>query len=214
LIRLVLVAPSPAVRAGLQSMLTLDAGLLINALAPSLTDLLPGAAVPFPKGSDLLIVVAEAFDPELLSHILEPLDSPPALLLLSDDGRQAADLADLPLNAWGLLSLAVGEHELLAAVHALYEGLLVAEPSLFEPLVEQRVSVSGLEEDLVDALTTREVEVLQLLAHGLANKQIASQLGISPHTVKFHLSSIYSKLDAANRAEAVSLGARRGLIAL
>ena len=56
--------------------------------------------------------------------------------------------------------------------------------------------------------------MLQLLAQGLANKQIALALGISEHTVKFHISSIYAKLGATNRAEAVRLGVLRGLIVL
>jgi DNA-binding NarL/FixJ family response regulator len=56
--------------------------------------------------------------------------------------------------------------------------------------------------------------VLQLLAQGMANKQIAMKLAISEHTVKFHVSSIYTKLGAANRTEAVRLGVRRGLILL
>ncbi len=56
--------------------------------------------------------------------------------------------------------------------------------------------------------------MLQLLAHGLANKQIALALGISEHTVKFHISSIYTKLGASNRTEAVRLGMQRGLVVL
>jgi DNA-binding NarL/FixJ family response regulator len=58
------------------------------------------------------------------------------------------------------------------------------------------------------------MEVLGLMARGLANKQIAAQLGISEHTVKFHLSSIYTKLGANSRTEAVSIGTRMGLIGL
>jgi DNA-binding NarL/FixJ family response regulator len=63
-------------------------------------------------------------------------------------------------------------------------------------------------------LTERESEVLGLLAKGLANKQIAAALGISEHTVKFHVSSIYTKLNVTNRAEAVREGLRGGWIAL
>ena len=66
----------------------------------------------------------------------------------------------------------------------------------------------------MEPLTPREIEVLRLLSLGLANKEIAARLGISEHTVKFHLSAIYSKLGAANRAEAVRRGLQRGLIPL
>jgi DNA-binding NarL/FixJ family response regulator len=61
-------------------------------------------------------------------------------------------------------------------------------------------------------LTKREIEVLQLLAEGLPNKSIADRLGISDQTVKFHLASIFSKLGASNRTEAVRLGLKRGMI--
>jgi DNA-binding CsgD family transcriptional regulator len=63
-------------------------------------------------------------------------------------------------------------------------------------------------------LTPREIEVLGMLAEGLGNKTIARRLGISEHTVKFHVGSILAKLDASSRTEAVTLGARRGLIML
>jgi DNA-binding NarL/FixJ family response regulator len=63
-------------------------------------------------------------------------------------------------------------------------------------------------------LTERELEVLGLLARGMANKQIAVELGISEHTVKFHVSSIYTKLNVTNRTEAVRAGLRGGWIAL
>ncbi len=63
-------------------------------------------------------------------------------------------------------------------------------------------------------MTEREGQVLQLTAQGLANKQIAVALGISEHTVKFHLSSLYAKLGVTSRMEAVRAGARRGLVVL
>jgi len=65
-----------------------------------------------------------------------------------------------------------------------------------------------------EALTERELEVLKLLAQGMPNKEIASQLVISERTAKFHVSSIMGKLGATNRTEAVSLAAQKGLITL
>ena len=64
------------------------------------------------------------------------------------------------------------------------------------------------------SLSTREREVLDLIARGMPNKQIAAKLGISSHTVKFHIGSLLVKLGAASRAEAVTLGARRGELVL
>lgn len=67
---------------------------------------------------------------------------------------------------------------------------------------------------LHETLTPREVDVIELLAQGLPNKAIADRLGISDQTVKFHVASIYGKLGAVNRTDAVRRAARRGLIAL
>jgi DNA-binding CsgD family transcriptional regulator len=65
-----------------------------------------------------------------------------------------------------------------------------------------------------EPLTPREQEVLELVAEGLSNRQVAMRLGISEHTVKFHVASIYGKLGASTRAAAIRRGVRRGLITL
>jgi two-component system, NarL family, response regulator YdfI len=135
------------------------------------------------------------------------------------DKPDEISLQDLSLPAWGLLPLDATPEELSAAVYALHEGLLVGAPHLMAGLFKStRSSETGQEVGLLEGpqepLTSRESEVLQLLAQGLANKQIAVSLGISEHTVKFHVSSIYSKLGASSRTEAVSIGARRGLVVL
>ncbi len=66
----------------------------------------------------------------------------------------------------------------------------------------------------IEALTPREMDVLTLMAQGLPNRKIAEQLAVNERTVKFHVSTILSKLGAANRTEAVTLAAVRGLITL
>jgi DNA-binding NarL/FixJ family response regulator len=74
---------------------------------------------------------------------------------------------------------------------------------------------SPTEEDpLVEPLTPREVEVLSLVADGLSNKAVAARLGVSDETVKFHLASIFGKLGASNRTDAVRHGLRRGILTL
>jgi two-component system, NarL family, response regulator YdfI len=74
--------------------------------------------------------------------------------------------------------------------------------------------LASVEPDLYEALTPRELEVLEVLGQGLSNRAIASLLAISEHTVKFHVSSIFSKLGAENRTDAVRRGVRLGLIVL
>ncbi len=86
-----------------------------------------------------------------------------------------------------------------AAVRA--DGILIAPPA-------------SADDGDPDPLTPRELEVLELIALGLPNKQVAARLGISDQTVKFHVASIAGKLGAANRTDIVRRAARRGLIAL
>ena len=97
----------------------------------------------------------------------------------------------------------VGESLSLTAARATNgdaDAYLVASPPADDPLVEP--------------LTPRELQVLELVADGLPNKTIAMELGVSDETVKFHLGSILGKLGASNRTDAVRLAFRRGLIAL
>ena len=98
-----------------------------------------------------------------------------------------------------------------AAVAAVAQGLTVLPKTLAERLLDEPAAAV---EELSEPLTARESEVLGLLGRGLSNKMIARELHISEHTVKFHISSMYSKLGVSNRAEAVSQGARYGLISI
>jgi DNA-binding NarL/FixJ family response regulator len=118
-------------------------------------------------------------------------------------------------QAWGVLSSDATEDELAAAVRAVGEGLWVGAPALVGDLLRalgRRESAS--DDSPIEPLTAREMEVIQLMAQGLANKQIALTLGISEHTVKFHLSSLYAKLGISSRTEAVRRGIELGLISL
>jgi DNA-binding NarL/FixJ family response regulator len=138
-----------------------------------------------------------------------------AILFLTDDVESVRGMLDSTARAWGILSPDATEDELAAAVCAVGEGLWVGAPGLVKSLI--RLSgrrESSSEESLVEPLTAREMEVIQLMAQGLANKQIALSLGISEHTVKFHLSSLYAKLGISSRTEAVKRGIELGLISL
>ena len=138
-----------------------------------------------------------------------------SVLLLTDEVEDVRKIINSTSRAWGVLSTNASEDELAAAVHAVAEGLWVGAPSLVKSLIRLngRRESSG-DESLVEPLTAREMEVIQLMAQGLANKQIALALGISEHTVKFHLSSLYAKLNSTSRTEAVKRGIELGLISL
>ena len=138
-----------------------------------------------------------------------------AILFLTDDVESLRDVLSNNTRAWGVLSADATEDELVAAVRAVGEGLWVGAPGLVQSLIRLtgRREFSS-DDSLVEPLTAREMEVLQLMAQGLANKQIALSLGISEHTVKFHLSSLYAKLGISSRTEAVKRGIELGLISL
>jgi DNA-binding NarL/FixJ family response regulator len=122
-----------------------------------------------------------------------------------------ADVARAPLPALLLVPPGADVADALAAaLRAVARGLLVLEPSLAAPLVQPRERAPAPAEEL----TAREREVLQLLAAGLANKAVAQRLGISEHTVKFHVNALLGKLGVQSRTEAVVRAARLGLVIL
>ena len=96
------------------------------------------------------------------------------------------------------------------------DAILISAPvgRAFTARLSSLVDESAGYDDYAESLTAREIDVLELLAEGLPNKSIATRLGISDQTVKFHVASICGKLGAANRTQAVRLAVRRGLISL
>ena len=209
-VHVMVVAPAMAMRAGLQALLGARDEVEVIGEAASLADLFK-----LPPETDVLVVVVEASAVPELKRVLSTAEPVAVLLLVEDRPVAARLLPEIASRAWGILSVETSAEELAAAVHALSEGLLVGAPALVEPLlVSLPATREGEDTPLVEPLTERELEVLQRLAQGLANKQIAALLGISEHTVKFHVSAIYSKLGATNRTEAVRLGVHQGLVVL
>ena len=191
MIRVLLNVSSPALRAGLRSLLSSDR--TIKVVNDSLED-----------DQEADVVITSASRAALLVNGSD--DSPSAaVLLLSDDPLNVRDLRRSS-RAWGILPTDTSAEELSAAVHALSQGLIVGPPALLFESENEPLSQGSL--------TDRESEVLGLLSRGLANKQIAATLGISEHTVKFHVSSIYTKLNVTNRTEAMREGLRGGWIVL
>jgi len=198
LTRILLIAPSPALRFGLRAMLA-DSDIEIIGEADRL------------DSSDLMDAEADVVIHASASASILDIKSDPAqraaFLVLTED-RSAVQTLSRSSGVWGVLSLEASREELLAAIHALAEGLVVSSPHFIN---SSSTSHEGSE---LPPLSGREIEVLGLLAQGLANKQIAAVLGISEHTAKFHVSSIFTKLNVTNRAEAVRQGMRGGWIAL
>ncbi len=218
-IRTVVVAPILAVRTGLRTLLS-DPGMQADELPAASIEVVNEAATladldHLPPGTEALVVSSDAYSTKELSRLLQDRPGQVGLLLLASDAAALPALMDAPLHSWGLLPLDATAEELVASVIAVHEGLIVGSPSLLGPALNRAWEAGGgMGEASFEPLTERETQVLQLLAQGLANKQIAISLGISEHTVKFHVSSLYGKLGATNRTEAVRLGIQSGLILL
>ena len=108
---------------------------------------------------------------------------------------------------------------LATALKSSRDIVLVPEPEAADVVVDEAAVRAGARlgfgaQNGDGALTRRELSVLRLVAHGLGNKEIASELGISTHTVKYHLASLLAKLGVHSRTEAVTIGLRRGLVSL
>jgi two-component system, NarL family, nitrate/nitrite response regulator NarL len=135
----------------------------------------------------------------------------PLVALITDENDAGIVLSTL--DSFELYGLLLNEHDadlLMIALQTVYNGLLVIDPALSSSLISPIISI----EPLLEELTARENQVLQLLAQGLTNKGIAHQLGITDHTVKFHVNAIMTKLGAQSRTDAVVRASRGGLIIL
>jgi NarL family two-component system response regulator YdfI len=133
----------------------------------------------------------------------------PAVMVLADAGGAAASAEWLRAGAVrAVLPRHATAAEIVPAIEAVSAGLIVLHPDTM-PLGARRRQASAVASV---RLTPREIEVLGMMAEGLGNKIIAAHLRISLHTVKFHIASIFTKLNAGSRAEAVTIGIRQGLI--
>ena len=204
-IRIAVVATSAVRRAGLESIVS---GHPEFHLVGSFGTV--ARVVSLARGTELDVIVIDS--DSIRDLLLEP-TSDAAIVLLTEvsDARSISRLLRSRVRA--ILSRESDPDDVLSAIYAAYDGLVLLSP----PAAESLAAVYGdhplePEDELSEAITSRETEVLRMLAEGLVNKDIAARLGISEHTVKFHISSILDKLGAATRTEAVTLGIRRGLI--
>ncbi len=199
MIRVALIAQSPALRAGLRSLLAEDGEIAIVNEQDKWGD----SPISEQNEADVVITTSASLT-SLLADDAENLLRA-SILFLGDEPLNIQWVSRVSY-AWGVLALDSSTEELCAAVRALAQGLIVGSRAL--------LFASNQETPARGPLTERETQVLALLSKGLANKQIAAELKISEHTVKFHVSSIYAKLNAASRTQAVREGLRRGWIAL
>jgi two-component system, NarL family, response regulator YdfI len=204
-IRIAVAATSAVRRAGLESIIRSHAEFQLAGSFGTVASL-----APFARSSELDVIVIDSNS--IHDLLLEP-TSEAAIVLLTEvsDARSISRLLRSGVRA--ILSRQSEPDDVLSAIFAVYDGLVL----LSMPAAESLAAVFGdqplqVEDELSEEITSRETDVLRMLAEGLVNKDIAARLGISEHTVKFHISSILDKLGASTRTEAVTQGIRRGLI--
>jgi DNA-binding NarL/FixJ family response regulator len=204
-IRIAVAATSAVRRAGLESIIRSQAEFYLAGSFGAVASM-----VPFARNTELDVIVIDS--DSIRDLLLEPI-SEAAIVQLTEvsDARSISRLLRSGVRA--ILSRESDPNDVLSAIYAAYDGLVLLSTASAESLA----AVYGdlpleVEEELSEEITSRETDVLRMLAEGLVNKEIAARLGISEHTVKFHISSILDKLGASTRTEAVTLGIRRGLI--
>lgn len=214
--RVLVAAASIIVRAGLETLMTSSPALTVvgstsggAGLAKQIEALQP----------DVVLMEWSVFEDEPVLETLLPLSDVYsqnwAFVILADDPSGTGIAEALRSGVRALLPREATSEEIVAAVEAAAAGLVVLHPDIIDFLLPVLPSTARTLPTLPSqSLTAREIEVLGMLAEGLGNKAIARRLSISEHTVKFHVSSIFTKLNASSRTEAVTLGARLGLIML
>ena len=189
-------APSTVVRAGLEALARSHPGIEVVGSAALGEELQRKAIDLLP---DVVLADADGHGLDLLPQLQGA-----AVLLVSEENA----LQLIRAGARGVLPHGASSREIGLAIEAVAAGLIVTHPEALD-------SANGaIPAATPGPLTHREVEVLRMLSEGLANKEIAWRLKISEHTVKFHVSSLFQKLNASSRTEAVTMGVRQGLIML
>lgn len=206
MIRVLVAANSVVVRAGLEAIVSTSSALsVVGSATLEAIDRQIDALAP-----DVVLLAWDLEDD--LSAILssDDLGSIAIVLLVEESGNIAESLRQ---QVRGILPTYASEREITIAIEAAHSGLTVLHSGAIDALLPS-LPVAPQPASPTQSLTPREIEVLTMMAEGLANKSIARRLQISEHTVKFHIGSIFSKLNATSRTEAVMLGARQGLILL
>lgn len=207
MIRVLVVATSPIVRAGLATVLAESAKFQVFTSGANL-DILNQINEQQPD-----VLLLDWNDDREFWDVLQSQNSIPIILIASNDQLDVNFV--LRAGVRGILLPESRESEIILTVETVAAGMIVFHSEMIDYLLAaESLSTEAMLTNPVQILTPREIEVLQLLASGSGNKTIAQNLHISEHTVKFHISSIFQKLNVSTRTQAVSVGIRLGLIML
>ena len=205
-VRVLVVADDALARAGLAMLLSSQAGCTVVGQVGGDADLMQAVQVYHPDVAIWDLGMAPAVSLERLDGFR---DAGVSVVALVPDETAASDAWSA--GARGVLLRNAQAGPLVSALKVVAEGLAVFGPELASSLLPAHTRPH---ESPAEELTPRELQVLQLLAEGQPNKEIARRLGISEHTVKFHVNAILGKLNVQSRTEAVVRATRLGLVLL
>jgi two-component system, NarL family, response regulator YdfI len=216
LTRVLVAADSAVARKGLEGLVR-SSDLLHLVGSTSIHGVLHGDEVD-ELHSDAILLEWRQSGEEFLSAVSEfpsGAEAPAIVILTSDEGAAWVEQAMRSGAARAVLSQDSSAEEIIAAVYAAGLGFAVLRAERVKAAVHATTGVHPRPSETPhQALSPREREVLAMLAEGLGNKEVAWRLKISEHTVKFHVNSIFQKLNASSRTEAVTTGIRFGLISI
>jgi DNA-binding NarL/FixJ family response regulator len=227
-IQVLIVARIPIIREGLRGLLAGERDLHVKILAhPESTELVEDVLAEQPNVVLIDVDVLEREGWALLSD-LQGVAPDLASLVISDTAEDRRVASAIALGARGYLTRDATQEEMASAIRAARHGLFVLHPIAARSLLadldsstarfaedEREDDIAGSRrQELIEPLSARELDVLRLIVRGMSNKQIAAELVITEHTVKFHIRGILAKLGAANRTEAVTLALQKGLVTL
>ena len=202
----------PVVRDGLRSMLSTQPDFQVVGEAVNGVEAVQLAARLKP---DVILLDLEMPDLDGVSVLTQVRATDPQarVIIVTAYDTDERILQAVVAGAQGYLLKGAPREEIFRAIRVVYEGGSLLQPIVASKLMRHLSHQASQSADM-ESLTPRELEVLCLLAQGKSNKQIAAELVITERTTKFHVSSIFSKLEAANRTEAVKIAVQRGLVTL
>ncbi len=199
-LRVLIVSANPLARGGLAVLVEGMTGMkIVGTTGVAEAASLAGQLLP-----DAVLLDAGDGEPEELDAIARLAASQPGLPIVALASDHGALSQALSFGASALLPSAVDGETVAAALHASARGLVTIARSDLATLLPHEERIEPALRAPAEALTPRELEVLQWMARGLTNRQIARRLQISEHTVKFHAGAVLGKLNARSRAEAVA----------
>jgi DNA-binding NarL/FixJ family response regulator len=212
MIRILVADDHPIVRDGLIAILSTQPDFDIVGKASTGVEAVDQTATLKPDVLLLDLEMPEMDGVEALRHLRDA-HSPVRALVFTAFDTDERIVGAVQAGAQGYLLKGAPREEIFNAIRVVHAGGSLLQPIVASKLLRQVIQDQSSHSN-PDALTPREQNVLQLLAQGLQNKEIAAQLVITERTVKFYVSSILSKLGAGNRTEAVTIAVQRGLVKL